>query len=379
MSSSVKSMLEDLRIPAEEQVKLMNAHGITSYQALKSKQYQLDRCQLQGVNPAAQRIVAAALIYLDSMDSEEPIANFTKKGWMTFAVTLGEAALAQYPNASNGGEGESTVTGKAAANVNITLESEMLDKCQVSGETKTSDGDAMEVDEDDFDDERAARKNDIGHVRVPRNLNRASDDEDEMNQSDDENLDDDDQGNAGKFDLMPQGFIPGEANLFDIPVESDASNNVDLEIGFVDCNGRRYWRGKCYLFKDEETGKEIIVGIRAFRSKSTASCVRIEHISQTFLGHGDDDSSFESAVSKHYPNLFAQVKGTRSLKVADLGAPSSDPFDLPRLIYEPQTKRCRQMLAYIRDNDGNNIVRAPREEIRLIEGFAGAGGELLCH
>lgn len=373
MNSSLKSMLNELRIPPEVQTKLFNAHAITNYQTLKAKQYQLDRRQLSGVDPSAQRIVAAALVYLDSMESEDPIANFTKKGWMTFAVTLGEPTIAQPSTQAGGGEGGNHVT--ESAKVKISLESEMLDKCQVSEETKNSGEDAMEVDEDEGEDVRVGHRKDVAHFRVPRPRNaKELDDEDEKNQSDDDEFDQLGQGNQGKFNFMPQGFNPGEANLFDIPVESDSSNKEDLDMAYVDWNSRRFWRGKCYLFEDEESSASIIVGIRGFRSKSTASCVRIEHISETFLGHGDN-GDFASAVSKHYGSTFVQVKGARSLKVADLGAPSSDPFELPKLIYEPQTTRCRQMLAYVRDNDSNNLVRVQREEIRLIEGFSGAGGE----
>jgi hypothetical protein len=366
MSSNLKSMFDDLNIPQVEQTKFFSIHGITNYKTLKAKQYQLDRRQLSGINPAAQRIVAAALAYLDSMRCEDPIANFTRKGWMTFAVDLGESTFALPSSHGGGGEG-----GEGGDKAKITLDSEKLDKFQVPEETKNSGGDAMDVDEDEGEDFGPSSK-DIGHVHIPGRLKRSTADEDDEDQSEDEGLGGFEQGNQGKFDLMQQGFNPVEANPFNIPADSDSSNKEDPELKFVDWNGKRFWKGKCYRYED--SNGTILVGISAFRSKSTASCVRVEHISETFLGH-DDHGEFESAVLKHYSNSFVQIKGARSLKVSELGSAVSEPSDLPKLIYEPQTARCRQMLAYIRDNDGNNILRAPRNEINLIEGFAGAGGK----
>ena len=78
-------MLTELRIPESEQQELATRHGIIDYETLKVKQYQLDRKQLSGVSQAAQCIIAAAIVYLDSLHCRDPLPRFTKNGWADFA------------------------------------------------------------------------------------------------------------------------------------------------------------------------------------------------------------------------------------------------------------------------------------------------------
>jgi C-5 cytosine-specific DNA methylase len=192
----------------------------------------------------------------------------------------------------------------------------------------------------------------------------------------------------GKFDLAEQGFNPKEASLFDLPLEDEEEEKGKKAIGldFVDFKGHRFYKGKCYYYyegSESQVTKEgsesqvtkVAVGIRSFRTEEEANCVRIVHLSQTFLGHGDN-GSFADAVHLHYDNEFVQVRAVEHVHVSKLGPPCQDPFplDLPKLIYEPQTERKKQAFAYVRDNTVRNIVREARKEIRLIEGFSGAGG-----
>lgn len=374
-------MLDALRIPSGDQTKLFNTHGITNYQSLKRKQYQLDRRTLEGVDPVAQRIVASALVYLDSLQCDDPLPKFSKQSWMVWAATIGEpAACVEASTTVGGGEGGSQAPAASADAVKITLESEMIDKCQVSEETKNPGGDVMEVDEDNADDKKIGRSTNLGHIRPTRDLDHQVKDEAEMDSDDEE---DPEQKTGGKFDMISQGFSPNEAGLFDVPTEHDTSNKDEEHLDFVDFKGKRLYKRKCYHFvdaeaKDDEDSAPIIVGIRQIlRNRKTKRirfvCVKVVPITQTFLGHGDN-GDFQAAVSKHYHSRFVQVKGERSLKAAELGPASSDPPDMPHLIYEPQTARRKQMLAYVRDNEGYNIVRVRRPELRLIEGFAGAGG-----
>ena len=60
---SLKEMLDELCIPADDQAKLSKA-GINNYQTLKANQNLLDYRTVRGVSLASQRIVSSALVCL---------------------------------------------------------------------------------------------------------------------------------------------------------------------------------------------------------------------------------------------------------------------------------------------------------------------------
>ncbi|CAB9508718.1 methyltransferase 1 [Seminavis robusta] len=375
MDPKLSKVLNELRIPEGEHSKLVLA-GITNYETLKAKQYQLDRQQLALVDSAAQNIVAAALVYLDTLECDgNPLTLFKKTDWIRFAVTVGaELSEAEGPSHTRGGGGDS---GSGARALGIVLDSDK------PAETKDTAGDvvmgdAMEVDEALADEARQAN---IGSVRVARGPREKGDvllEDDEDGKNDDEDAGED-AGAMGKFDLMDQGFNPKEASLFDIAPEKEASNEKGSQLDFVDFGGRRFHKGKCYYYKDpdSEEGIKNIVGIKSFRTVKEANCVGIVHTSKTFLGQeesGDFAKKFAQAVSKHYSTEFVQVRGTKRVPLSELVQVCLEPSDIPRLIYEPRTNGNTQSLGYVRDNDGRNLVRVPRKQIRLVEGFSGAGG-----
>ncbi|KAL3940726.1 MAG: hypothetical protein SGARI_000863 [Bacillariaceae sp.] len=285
---------------------------------------------------------------------------------MDFAVSAGEPPSPSPAQGDVSREGESGEATGAEINEaqlrKVTLES---DEIQEVIAVVNANGDAMEVDDTDEMGTKISSKVSRGNKKKP-NV-----DKDDESISDDEPAAEDEE--TGKFDFMPQGFNPGMASLFDIGhLETPAKiDNIDLEVVYF--QGKSFRKGKCYQFQDEK-GNPIVVGIKSFRSEKTANCVLIRHISDTFLGHDDKEGEFAAAVASHYTTLYVQWGYPRSIRVSQLGDESKDPADVPKLIYEPQSTNSRMSFAYVRDNDTMNIVRIPRNEIRLVEGFSGAGG-----
>lgn len=361
MNANLKSMLDTLGIDSQVQATLESKHGVVDYKTLKAKQYHLDRKQLDDdIDKDVQVIVGAALLYADTLQKthgyKDPLASFTKQGWMDFAATTGmHSSAIDVPDSDDDDE-------PAAPLRKITLESELVDATLANGNTplnNNTSGENMEVDEMDEDDVfRVSRQ------RAPRKKVKKVIDEDE---EEDDDKEDSSQKEQLTFGMMPQGFKSGEDLLMNIGEFGNPNKKENIELEFV---YTALGKGKCYHYTSD-SGQSFVVGIKSFKSKKTALCVEVKHISETYLGQ-NDNGSFAKAVSAHYDSMYMQVTPILPVAVASLGEESTDPVDLPKLIYEPQKTYSKMELAYVRDNDGGNIVRVPREDIRLIEGFSGA-------
>ena len=372
MNANLKSMLDTLGVDSQVQATLESKHGVVDYKTLKAKQYHLDRKQLDDdIDKDVQVIVGAALFYADTLQKthgyKDPLARFTKQGWMDFAATTG-----MHPSAIDVPDSDDDEDDEPVAPLRkITLESELVDATLANGNTtlnNNASGENMEVDEMDEDD--ALR---VSHQRAPRKkVKKAFDDDEE----DDDN-EDGDQKEQLTFGMMPQGFTSGEDLLMNIGEFGNPNKKENIELEFVyTALGKCFHKGKCYHYTSD-SGQSFVVGIKCFKSKKTALCVEVKHISETYLGQ-NDNGSFAKAVSTHYDSMYTQVTPILPVAVASLGEESADPVDLPKLIYEPQKTYSKMELAYVRDNDGGNVVRVPREDIRLIEGFSGAVSSTLA-
>ena len=348
-------MLNDLRIPKEDQDKLADA-GIKDYKTLKASQSDLDRRLLSGVSYAAQRIISSASFHLDSSEHEDPLSKFTKQGWMMFAVAC---------------ESSNQPLASGANATRISLKSEMLEKDVAN--TKKKDSHGMEIDGEDDNENMDCSGDDFGGT--PRNED--ADEEVGHSANIQSEKEDSEAKKHSKFAMMRQGFET--KGLVDADTENDEEN-----LPFVDVNGSRYYRDRCYHFNNTKerggnSSEPIIVGFKKIKRDPTTKCitllcVAVIHIKETFLGH-EDNGEFCRAVSNNYPSLFVQIRGEEALDPSDLGSCSSNPSNVPNLIYEPRTIGQKQQFAYLRDNDGNNILRMKRTGLTLIEGSAGAGGE----
>ena len=371
MGATLKSTLAALDISPTDQVKLATQHGIVDYKSLKEKQYQLDRKQLADIDSKVQTIVSAALFYADTLQTtygyKDPLAHFTRLGWMDYAVSMGRHASARSEEDRAGGEGGSG-DGEDPPLTKLQLEPDADDSNPKTTTTNagSSTGEDMEVDHDVEDDDpfkaSLARKN--------RKKSKLASKEhvDELEEKEPEK--------QTKFGMMPQGVVRGSSDLLVDLGEFGTNNQKEVKIleRVYDAKGRCFQKAKCYHYTDEDTKETFIVGIKSFVSERTAVCVKVQHISETYLGIDDKDKSFETAVQVHYPTLYCQIDPPLRVPVAKMGDKSNEPQDLPKLIYEPRRKGDQTSFGYVRDNDYHSIVRLPRNDIRMIEGFSGAGG-----
>ena len=338
MEASLKSVLDQLGIPAEVQSRL-EGHHIIDYQSLKSKRAELEGRALSNVDGAWQKVVVVALVYLQSLVgySGDPLSQFNFVEFVDFAIVHGN----RNPNKLNTAE----------------LVSE----------------DSMEIDDeadDDDDDEHGRSPVSQRTLKVDEKVDTNAAKEDPL-----QKLDEDD--DLGKVELMDQAFKASDDVLPALDgLDPEAPKKVQAtSLAFVDFEGRRFNRKQCYYAKSK-TGKDVVVGIRSFKSETEANCVRVLHFSETFLGSGEYSEDFADALEKHCPCFHVQSSKHEVHLLSELGQASSNPQPeyLPKVIYEPRTKTNSQSFSYKFDQDRSNRVQERRKEIRVLEGFAGAGG-----
>ena len=96
MDASLKSMLDQLKIPEEHQSQL-ESHQIINYQSLKSKRSELENGTLSQVDDAVQKIVLVALVYLESLRySGDPLPHFDYVNWLDFSIQHGRGNPDKY-------------------------------------------------------------------------------------------------------------------------------------------------------------------------------------------------------------------------------------------------------------------------------------------
>jgi len=352
----LQSMYNALCIPQATQAMLHNKYGISDYCSLKANKLLLGNKELDQIAGPMQTIIASALVYLEylSRDSgDDPLPRFTEQGWEEFAIQ------------------------KAAAMVEA-----MRDRPEGASDDDVEMAHAEPMDEDGKDDQVDGEgsfdksKNMPAPYRFWAKNNSEEDDDEAL--TEEERLELVGLVMDAQMDLMVQGFHPSESG-------GQGSDNdgktEELPLLSVKIEGREFYKGRCYHFQNKK-GNAVIVGIKSFKSETEINCVRVVPISKTFLGHGDTNGEFQAAfanlVSDKTSPPYVQVQGFTVLALSSLGreCAAPDPVSIPDIIYEPQTPGNWQSFGYIKDVEsiGANRTRVPREEIRLLEGFCGAGG-----
>jgi len=352
MNAPLKSMLDKLGIPVDQQ-KQLEVNKITDWHSLKAKRCELESQKLADVDPAVQKVVCVALVYLLSLEySGDPLPTFDTVGWMDFCEK------------HRGRNLESHET------IEVSDDGMDIDK---------------EVDDDDDDDDDV-----MGRPPIARQKIKAAETKDSAVPQDrlqkleeDEELD-----KNSKFELTDQGFDPSEGVLPSFDNDEDANTIKRLKgslLTFADFAGRRFYKRHCYYSRSGQDGFSI-VGIKAFKSETEAICVGVVSVYETFLGKGEDTEDFEKVMEEHNPSFYVQLREQEVLHLSELEQPCSYPKPeyLPDMIYERQGKKGRsdrQSFGYVYDNyNQSNLVQISRKKfgkekgIRLLEGFAGAGG-----
>lgn len=331
MNSHLKYIFDQLRIPENDQSKLTNLHGIVNFESMKAKKFQLEHQELEQVDEKAQDILAVAVAYLESLKCNgDPISRFDKIDWIDFAIKVGRA--------------------------------DHTDGMEV---VEISDDDKAENWADDEDDMTEGRGYSVRRKKEQMKL------KDGQSRGADRGP-----VQLGKFELMDQGFVPGDSSWYDDEKDiKKGDSHHDSSRQYVIFNGRKFVKGGCYYFTTG-SGRNVPVGIKSFKSEVEVNCVMMLHISKTFLGSGLYADEFEAYCKENNANLFVQVKGTEELFLSELGqeCEDPDPMEIPSLIYEPQTPGSMQSFGYVRENDRSNRVLINRGQMRLLEGFSGAGG-----
>ena len=357
MYENLKSILAEFKVEPDQQDLLVNDHGIVDFETLKAKQNQVYRKELAGVKEPVQTMISMILAYMISLKVNNPISSFTKQGWMRWAASLtkdkGSSAKKPTNNRGSGSKIETNDrTGKSARK----RKSESNPKAanNVSSDEETDSG-GSNSEEKASKRRKVNPKEEVGQARFEE------EEEEEEEEEGDESGEED--------ESILQGFRPSQSTSPESGAPSNESvyGDVDLDLEVVDYDGKRFRKGKCYHHKYRNTA---ILGIKSFKNQTQAYCVDLKHVSKTFL---KNDEMFLEAISAQYNGQFAQYGKQRTLiSLAALGDASSEPSDIPDLIYEIQTKSDKRCFGYTRDNSRRNQIRINRNEIRLLEAFAGA-------
>ena len=412
-TSTLESVCAKLGIGFIEKHKL-KTNGITDYKSLKTKRNDLERIDLQIGTQTALMLVFQ---YLDSLSQDstgegDPLSRFNLEDYEEFIVSSGNLPTAPPAPYANGdgpcpdgsvspshGSDQDPADKKRKLGPTIHIHHQTNVTVSSGDEGEEENVVVHDNDDDDDDDDDDSPKT----IRIGTRKTRA------IGTDDDESFDEKAPIVLEKFAFPPQGFDPKEANdsidLFDQdPIISAKTDFAHLR--FMDFEGRRFTKGCLYQWRNRK-GEVVVVGIKAFKSKTKAVCVRILHATQTFLGGGETAQEFTDILKKHFDGcMFVRLERMEVIRLAELGLKCGDeeeilntntsdededednnakekgtkdlqyPEYIPRLIYVPRLPGNRQSFAYYCDhaNDANNRVRVHREEIRLLEGFAGAGG-----
>eukprot|EP00977_Amphora_coffeiformis_P003467 scaffold640_cov166-Amphora_coffeaeformis.AAC.3 len=143
----------------------------------------------------------------------------------------------------------------------------------------------------------------------------------------------------------------------------------------VKFEGRKFRKGRCYRYEERIVGSNVnvIVGIRRFVSNRQAECVLIVPFKDTILGQEEDGVDFRADFK---PSAHFQVyRHVSNLDLKNFGAKLKRIGSIPDWIYEPQTAGAWNSFGYFLDKSRERIKRqGKREEFRILELFAGAGG-----
>jgi hypothetical protein len=342
MDTSLTSMLQCLDIPEDDQAKLLNHHQITDYQSLNAKRNDLKNQSLINFPREWQPILAATLVYLDSLNSNDPLSLFNRWDCMVFFAKYNRPV-----------------------------------------EIFVDDDDDDEYDDDNIDDDDDVVAYDFIDL-VDEEEKEEEEEEEEEEKEDTDKHDSNNSNNVSSeendsFDMIYQGFDEDDDENSIVSCDDDEDENDDdvnknvntfeySSLSSMVFDGHQYNRWKCYHLQN------IVVGIKSFVSASEAYCVRIVPTSKTFLGIGEEGEEFCSSIS--YVQLKKQV-------LICLSKLENEMLDLPDWIYKPlRDSRSSQSgmpitFSYIRDRtnrntsnkylSNNNVIRVRRKELRVLE------------
>jgi len=152
---------------------------------------------------------------------------------------------------------------------------------------------------------------------------------------------------------------------------TQSESQVFSEMETSQFQGSIYQKGHCYQYKSNGKSVILLVGIVRFLSHDVARCVLIVSFEDTILGIEDENTEY---IADCTPSAYVQVHNEVSdIHLGNLGAESMMIQKIPSLVYEPQTPGCWQRFGYFLDNQTIQR-RRKRDEIRILELFAGAGG-----
>ena len=316
-------MLDQIGVLAEDQQTLMNVHSITNFGKLKENQSQFESAGLKQIKQITQTKIAMTLAYLDSLreGSKDPLPRFSKGDWVDFCTTYFSGEDSGLEPDSNGDDDADHHNSVARRAVMVEPPTDKNSKFKSRS------------------------------VRVPSEL--------------------------GLFEMLDQSFDPSdELDELEPKQMVERKEKTDFaKADYMDYKDKRYFKGHCYNFINDK-GDDIFVGIKSFASQGEAYCVRVLHAKYTFLGTGVHSDDFQDAVKKYYPTMHVQVKGIELLELSDLGPECVDPQleTIPELVYDPLTTTSSSF-GYAKEQTASmKRVNILREEIRMIEGFSGAGG-----
>jgi hypothetical protein len=365
MDSSLESMLQCLDITEDDQAMLVVHHQITDYQSLNDKYNDLKNQSLVNFPLEQQLILAATLVYLDSLNSNDPLSLFNRLDCMLF--------FANYNR-----------------NVEIIVDDD-------------DDDDDNEYDDDD--DLVAYELIDLVDPEVIDLVNEEEEEEEEKEEEEEEDTDNvhdsDNNSNVSSeendtFDMTYQGFDEDDDEDSIVSLDDDDNNNDDdannkvnpfeySSLSSMEFNGRNYHRWKCYHLQN------IVVGIKSFVSASKVYCIRVVPTSKTVLGVGREGEEFCDTIP------YVQLKKQVLICLSKLGEENKMLDILPDWIYEPRRDYSRRSqsgmpitFSYIRDrtnrntsnkylSNNSNLIRVRRKGLHVLENIPTISGGSCMH
>lgn len=153
------------------------------------------------------------------------------------------------------------------------------------------------------------------------------------------------------------------------------SNNSDtpFDPASVDFHGKTYRKNCCYVLKGRDA---VTIGIKHFLTNDTAQCVLIVRFDDTILGIEDEGSEYNADYKMgKYVQVYNQIE---SISLSEFEREANDVTCIPNLIYQDQTPGNWHTFGYFHERTELMQRRGnKRQEIRLLEVFAGAGGSML--
>lgn len=355
-SESLTRFYDAIDLSKGEQTALANDHHIYDYNKLKTYLDNMD--ELSSVSDECRSYLSDALVYVvdhleknSDASSSCPLDSFKIGEYVGFLVTgeldSGEEKEGSINNAPQAGTSEDPIV--------LTGDEEMSD--EVADDTR---------DKDMEDAKPRARRAD----------NSCSYSEQQKDAVNWDTINDAMYG-FNFLQMLPQGFSSIQSDR-DAGIQQEnvefSDETSDREIKYIDYNGRRFHKNKCYYFdyKTKLGSSKAIGGIRSFdptKNVPMVNVVVVILVSNTFLEKPTNEE--ERSQTKYF-----QLCGTRhQVFVSSLGEACTKPEDLPRWVYEPKMACSRIKLGYIYDHEEcSNRIGRRNDKLRYLDLYCGAGG-----